>query len=99
LEKIETPGTVLITSYGILLRDIKQLVKLRFSMAVFDEAQHIKNPDIKSYSAAGFLRTDFRIMVTGTPIENRLGDLKALMDLVLPGYIHTDHLSCLLQKP
>jgi SNF2 family DNA or RNA helicase len=87
LEKIETSGTVLITSYGILVRDIKQLAKMRFSVAVFDEAQHIKNPDTKSYSAAGTLKADLRIMVTGTPVENRLGDLKALMDLVLPGYL------------
>jgi SNF2 family DNA or RNA helicase len=87
LENIEASGTVLITSYGILLRDFKQLAKLRFSIAVFDEAQHLKNPDTKSYSAAGTLKADLKLMVTGTPVENRLGDLKALMDMVLPGYL------------
>jgi SNF2 family DNA or RNA helicase len=91
LEKIETPGTVLITSYGILLRDINQLSRLSFSMAVFDEAQYIKNPETKSYSAADTLKTHLRVVVTGTPVENRLGDLKALMDLVLPGYLGSDN--------
>ena len=91
LENIETPGTVLITSYGILLRDINQLAKLSFTMAVFDEAQYIKNPETKSYSAADNLRADLRVVVTGTPVENRLRDLKALMDLVLPGYLGSEN--------
>jgi superfamily II DNA or RNA helicase len=91
LEKIETPGTVLITSYGILLRDINQLARLSFSMAVFDEAQYIKNPETKSYSSAVTLEASLKIAVTGTPVENRLGDLKALMDLVLPGYLGSDN--------
>ena len=91
LEKIETPGTVLITSYGILLRDINHLTNLHFSVAVFDEAQYIKNPETKSYSSADALKSDLKIAVTGTPVENRLGDLKALMDLVLPGYLGSDN--------
>jgi SNF2 family DNA or RNA helicase len=91
LEKIGTPGTVLITSYGILLRDIDQLSRLSFRMAVFDEAQYIKNPETKSYSAANTLEAGLKIAVTGTPVENRLGDLKALMDLVLPGYLGSDN--------
>ncbi|MFO8085767.1 MAG: DEAD/DEAH box helicase [Desulfobacterales bacterium] len=91
LENMKTPGTVLITSYGILLRDIDQLEKMHFSVAVFDEAQCIKNPETKSYSAANVLKADMKIGVTGTPIENRLADLKALMDLAVPGYLGSDH--------
>ena len=91
LEKLENSGVVLITSYGILLKDKKQLAKMHFNVAVFDEAQSIKNPETKSYSAADSLKADLKIAVTGTPIENRLGDLKALMDLVLPGYLGSDN--------
>ncbi len=90
LENINNPATVLITSYGILLRDMDRLQKKRFCVAVFDEAQYIKNPETKSYCAADSLKACLKIAVTGTPIENRLGDLKSLMDLVLPGYLGSD---------
>ncbi|MCF8111881.1 MAG: DEAD/DEAH box helicase [Desulfobacteraceae bacterium] len=84
------PAAVLITSYGILLRDAELLKKYRFSVAAFDEAHYIKNPDTKSYAAAEAIKADLKIAVTGTPVENRLTDLKALMDLVLPGYLGSD---------
>ncbi|MFP4650322.1 MAG: DEAD/DEAH box helicase [Desulfobacterales bacterium] len=84
------PATVLVTSYGVLLRDSELLKKYRFSAAAFDEAHYIKNPDTKSYAAAESVKADLKIAVTGTPVENRIGDLKALMDLVLPGYLGSD---------
>ncbi|MCF8024375.1 MAG: DEAD/DEAH box helicase [Desulfobacteraceae bacterium] len=90
LRDLSEPATVLITSYGILLRDADILKKYRFSAAAFDEAHYIKNPATKSYNAALTLNADLKIAVTGTPIENRLTDLKALMDLVLPGYLGSD---------
>ncbi|NOY69439.1 MAG: DEAD/DEAH box helicase [Deltaproteobacteria bacterium] len=83
-------GTVLITSYGILFRDIDRLAGFGFSMAAFDEAQYIKNPDTRAHAAARRIRAGLKVAVTGTPIENRLGDLKALMDLALPGYLGGD---------
>jgi superfamily II DNA or RNA helicase len=85
------PGTVLITSYGILMRDIRRLSKINFSLAAFDEAQFIKNTATKTYAAALDLNAIMKIAVTGTPIENRLGDLKALMDLTVPGYLGSDN--------
>lgn len=84
------PGSVLITSYGLLYRDIETLSRIRFSVAAFDEAHHIKNPSAKSSQAAANLPADIKLAVTGTPVENRLTDLKALMDLVLPGYLGND---------
>ncbi|MFP4667404.1 MAG: DEAD/DEAH box helicase [Desulfobacterales bacterium] len=86
------PGSasVMITSYGILLRDAQILKKYRFGAAAFDEAHYIKNPATKSYAAAREIRADIKIVVTGTPVENRLGDLKSLSDLVLPGYLGSD---------
>ncbi len=87
---LSAPGSVLITSYGILMRDSDQLAKIHFSVAAFDEAQYLKNPQTKSHEAAATVMADLKIAVTGTPIENRIGDLKALMDIVLPGYLGDD---------
>ncbi len=84
------PGDVLITSYGVLRRDAETLSAMPFSLAVFDEAQHLKNRGTQSWQAADHLVADVKLGVTGTPVENSLGELKALFDLVLPGYLGTD---------
>jgi len=77
---------VLLTSYGILRQDIEALEGASFALAVFDEAHHLKNPQTRAYDAARRLSARSKLAVTGTPIENRLTDLKSLFDLVLPGY-------------
>ena len=82
--------SVILTSYGLLWRDISRLEELSFTLAVFDEIQHIKNPATKAYAAARALRARMKLGLTGTPIENSLWELKALLDLVLPGYLGTD---------
>jgi superfamily II DNA or RNA helicase len=84
------PGEVVVTSYGILRRDAAELGRRRFALAVFDEAQHLKNPETQSYRAAARLDALLRVGLSGTPIENSLADLKALLDLVLPGYLGSD---------
>lgn len=89
-DQMDQPGRVLITSYGILFRDIDELTGFRFAIAAFDEAQSIKNPETKSHAAARAIQAQMKLAVTGTPIENRLAELKALMDLCLPGYLGTD---------
>ena len=81
---------LLLTSYGILRRDIEELETLRFSVAVFDEIQNLKNTQTQLYHAAGRIRAPMKLGLTGTPIENRLGELKALLDLTLPGYLGKD---------
>ncbi len=81
---------VLITSYGLLLRDIDQLKSTRFAMVVLDEIQHIKNADTKTHAAARTLDATIKIGLTGTPIENSIMELKALMDITVPGYLGTD---------
>jgi superfamily II DNA or RNA helicase len=80
-------GHILLTSYGILRRDMEALRQLDFRVAVFDEIQHIKNPDTLGYQAAREIRARVKVGVSGTPIENSLSDLKALFDLTLPGYL------------
>jgi SNF2 family DNA or RNA helicase len=83
-------GDVLLTSYGILRRDIRALQKRAFGLVVFDEIQHIKNRLTQSYIAAIRIRTRMKLGLTGTPIENTLAELKTLMDLVIPGYLGRD---------
>jgi len=80
----------IITSYGILRNDQKSLCKKSFALAVFDEIQHIKNPQTKAYAAAEAIAADIKIGLTGTPIENSLAELKSLLDLTVPGYLGED---------
>lgn len=84
------PGDVLITSYGVLRRDVEELSAIPFALAVFDEVQQVKNRQTRSWQAAARLAADVRLGLTGTPIENSLGDLKTLFDLILPGYLGSD---------
>jgi len=82
-------NTVL-TSYGILLRDIGQIERVFFELAVFDEIQYLKNPATRTYRAAKAVRARMNLGLTGTPIENTVTELKALLDLTTPGYLGTD---------
>ncbi|MCF8127871.1 MAG: DEAD/DEAH box helicase [Deltaproteobacteria bacterium] len=81
---------LILTSYGILRRDIAALAKFHFSVAVFDEIQNLKNTQTQAYQSAGKIQARMKLGLTGTPIENRLVELKALMDLTLPGYLGKD---------
>jgi SNF2 family DNA or RNA helicase len=81
---------VLLTSYGILRRDIVPLRELVFTLAVFDEIQNVKNTATQAWAAAGLIQAEMKLGMTGTPIENTLNDLKALMDLTLPAYLGRD---------
>ncbi|HEX4959926.1 MAG TPA: DEAD/DEAH box helicase [Thermoanaerobaculia bacterium] len=83
-------GDVLVTSYGVLRRDAEALSAIPFALAVFDEAQHLKNRGTQSWQAADHLVADVKLGLTGTPVENSLGELKALFDLILPGYLGSD---------
>ncbi len=90
LEKSLSQCNVLLTSYGILRKDINTLKLHKFSIVVFDEIQHIKNALTKTHAAAKALTTQMKIGLTGTPVENTLFELKALMDLTVPGYLGTN---------
>ncbi len=87
----QTSGTRLVlTSYGTLRAAAETLADQPFAVVVFDEAQQLKNRQTQGYRAARALSAEVRIGLTGTPIENDLADLHALVDLVLPGAL--DHL-------
>jgi hypothetical protein len=81
---------VLLTTYGILRRDADRLKDISFSLAVFDEIQNLKNPETLSYDAAIQINADIKLGLTGTPIENSISELKALLDLTVPGYLGSD---------
>ena len=78
---------LVLTSYPILQRDEKQFAALTWDVAVFDEAQTIKNAKAKTYQAAQSLNAGMRVALTGTPMENHLGELWALFNLLLPGLL------------
>ena len=75
-----------ITSYGSLLR-APQFGMVRWRLAILDEAQAIKNPAAKQTRAAKALKADCRIALTGTPVENHLGDLWSIFDFINPGLL------------
>ena len=78
---------VIVTSYALLANDVEVLANLDFAMLVLDEAQWIKNPLTQTARAVRRLRTPHRLAVTGTPLENHLGELWAHFDAVMPGYL------------
>lgn len=80
-------GQVVVTSYGVVLQDEERLARHRFTTLVLDEAQAIKNPGAKRAKAVGRLQAEWRVALTGTPIENRLGELWAIFHVVAPGLL------------
>jgi superfamily II DNA or RNA helicase len=81
---------LVVTNYALLLRDLDELARQRWSVVVFDEAQWLKNSASQGFRAAGRLKADLRLALSGTPVENHLGELKALFDLALPGLLGSD---------
>jgi len=79
---------LVITSYGSLLR-LPWIAEVPWRLAVLDEAQAIKNPDAKQTRAVKKLKAGARLALTGTPVENRLGDLWSIFDFVNPGLLGT----------
>jgi SNF2 family DNA or RNA helicase len=77
-----------VTSYGSLLR-IPALAETSWRFVVLDEAQAIKNPNAKQTKAAKRLTAEARIALTGTPVENHLGDLWSIFDFINPGLLGT----------
>ena len=78
---------LVITSYTLVQRDLKDLKKIEWRGMVLDEAQNIKNPSAKQSLAVREIESEFRIALTGTPVENRLSELWAIMDFLNPGYL------------
>ncbi|WP_328953566.1 DEAD/DEAH box helicase [Kitasatospora purpeofusca] len=76
---------LVITTYGVVQRDAAELRRIHWRRIVADEAQHIKNRSARQSRALRSLRSGPRIALTGTPVENRLADLHAVLDFANPG--------------
>ncbi|MCC6124926.1 MAG: DEAD/DEAH box helicase [Pirellulales bacterium] len=81
---------LVLTSYGMLLRQ-EWLLDTSWRLAVLDEAQAIKNPTARQSKAVKRIEAEARIALTGTPVENRLGDLWSLFDFLCPGLLGTQN--------
>ena len=82
-------GGIVLTSYGTLLRDVDEFRGICFDLVVADEAQNIKNPRSMQAAALRELNAGLRVAVTGTPVENGLTDLWAILDWTNPGLFGT----------
>ncbi|MFC6617350.1 DEAD/DEAH box helicase [Deinococcus radiophilus] len=80
---------LILTSYSLLPRDLEVLKRQPLHYVVLDEAQNIKNHRSQAAQAAGQLRTRHRLALTGTPLENHLGELWSLFNFVSPGLLGT----------
>jgi SNF2 family DNA or RNA helicase len=78
---------IVITSYALMRRDIEKHLEHNYSIAILDEAQHIKNRSTQNALAAKKLKAEHRLVLTGTPIENSVTDLWSIMDFLMPGYL------------
>ena len=78
---------VVIASYAVLLRDEEQFAKQPFHLLALDEAQTIKNDKSRAHAAVRQIRSRHRLCLTGTPVENHLGELWSLIDFLNPGML------------
>ncbi len=78
---------VVLTTYPLLWRDIGALEAQDFHLLILDEAQTVKNPSGRSAMALRRLRAQHRLCLTGTPLENHLGELWAQFDFLMPGFL------------
>ncbi len=78
---------IILTTYGTLRNDIEMLAGAFFFYVILDESQYIKNPSSKTYKAVLKLKSEHRLVLTGTPIENSLSDLWSQMNFLNPGLL------------
>jgi uncharacterized Zn finger protein/superfamily II DNA or RNA helicase len=87
--RLDDGQDVFLTTYQTAARDIKKLTERGFSMLIADEAHLMKNAATGGSKALKSLRAERRLALSGTPVENRLEDMRSLFDFVLPGYLGT----------
>ncbi|MCF0156871.1 MAG: SNF2 helicase associated domain-containing protein, partial [Veillonella sp.] len=88
LESLEN-DSVVITSYDLLKRDVELYESMVFGYHVIDEAQYIKNHKTAAAKSVKVIRSQFRLALTGTPVENRLSELWSIFDFVMPGFLYS----------
>jgi superfamily II DNA or RNA helicase len=91
---------IVITSYGILERDKRWFMDKRWGVAIFDEAQALKTRSSTARANALALATKRRVCLTGTPLENHLGELWSIVDCACPGFLGTEgHFNSRFRRP
>ena len=78
---------IVVTTYPVVVRDEERFAQLRFSTVVLDEAQTIKNARSQARRAVGRIASEHRVCLTGTPVENHLGELWSIFDWLAPGLL------------
>lgn len=78
---------LVVTSYGVVTRDFKDLGEVNWDRVVLDEAQQIKNSTTRSAKAVRSLPSRHRVALTGTPVENRLSEMRSILDFCNPGVL------------
>ncbi len=81
---------IFITSYELLKRDIDEYENIQFRYEILDEAQNIKNYTTNNAKAVKKIKAETRFALTGTPVENHLGELWSIFDFVMPGLLYTN---------
>ena len=85
--KLDLKNDVILTTYAIMRIDVEEMKKETWGMIVVDEAQNIKNPDTAQTIAIKALKSNIKIAMTGTPVENRLTELWSIFDFLNKGYL------------
>ena len=81
------PNSLVVCSYGLALRDAEALAKIEWSSLILDEAQAIKNSRSKTSTAIATIPAQWKLALTGTPVENHLGELWSLLHVISPGVL------------
>jgi SNF2 family DNA or RNA helicase len=87
--KLVEKQALVVSSYSLLFRDRELFEKVEWAGVILDEAQNIKNPQTKQAQAARALPATYRIALTGTPVENHVGDLWSILEFLNPGWLGT----------
>lgn len=80
---------LIITSYALIRNDLSHYAEIQFEYLVLDEAQYIKNHKTQVTQAVKCLQSNYRLALTGTPIENRYSELWSIFDFLMPGFLST----------
>jgi SNF2 family DNA or RNA helicase len=78
---------IVLCSYGLIHRDRDSLFQVDWAGVILDEAQNIKNPHTQHAKVARLLKADYKLALTGTPVENNVGDLWSIMEFLNPGLL------------
>ena len=86
-EEAASKHAIVVSTYTLLHRDEGVLSNVNWAGVILDEAQNIKNPETRQARAARSIKSGYRITLTGTPVENHVGDLWSIMEFLNPGFL------------